>query len=183
MEESEGMRECARRLAASIVALVAAHAAHAGESLDGYWIDSDGEVILNIGPCGDARCGKVAWLRKPRGADGGPLRDYKNPEAALQSRFVCGMAVVIGFKKQPDGTWGEGTVYVPDHGMSLSGYAEVLSPTQVKVSGFVLLPLFGSSEVWTRVYRKPPSCEEQAKMIAAGKWSEDQSKWPPLASR
>ena len=104
MEENEGMRECARRLAASIVALVAAHAAHAGESLDGYWIDSDGEVILNIGPCGDARCGKVAWLRKPRGPDGGPLRDYKNADAALQPRFVCGMAVVIGFKKQPDGT-------------------------------------------------------------------------------
>ena len=28
-------------------------------------MDSDGEVILNIGPCGDARCGKVAWLKAP----------------------------------------------------------------------------------------------------------------------
>jgi hypothetical protein len=27
--------------------------------------------------------------------------------------------------------------------------------------------------------RKPPSCEEQAKMIAANKWSEDTSGWPP----
>ena len=64
------MRECARRLAVLTVALVAAHGAQAGETLDGYWMDSDGEVILNIGPCGKARCGKVAWLRKPRGADG-----------------------------------------------------------------------------------------------------------------
>ena len=55
------MRECARRLAVLTVALVAAHGAQAGETLDGYWMDSDGEVILNIGPCGKARCGKVAW--------------------------------------------------------------------------------------------------------------------------
>jgi uncharacterized protein (DUF2147 family) len=169
-----------RWLAALIVAFAAAHSAHAGENLDGYWMDSDGEVILNIGPCGDARCGKVAWLKKPRGADGAPLRDYKNPDAKLQSRFVCGLPVVIGFKKQPDGTWGDGTVYVPDHGMSFSGYAEVLNPVQVKVSGYVLLPLFGSSEVWTRITRKPPSCEEQAKMIAAGRWTDDTSSWPPI---
>jgi hypothetical protein len=57
-----------------------------------------------------------------------------------------------------------------------------LNPNQVKVSGYVLIPLFGSSEVWTRVNRKPPSCEEQAKMIAAGRWTEDQSKWPPVPS-
>lgn len=174
------MRECARWLAVAIVALAAARSARAAENLDGYWMDSDGEVILNIGPCGDARCGKVAWLRKPRGADGAPLRDYKNPDEKLQSRFVCGLPVVVGFRKQPDGTWGQGTVYVPDHGMTFSGYAEVLNLNQVKVSGYVFLPLFGSSEVWTRVNRKPPSCEEQAKMIAAGRWSEDTSSWPPL---
>jgi uncharacterized protein (DUF2147 family) len=172
------MRDFARWLAASIVALVAVQTAHASENLDGYWIDSVGEVILNIGQCGDSRCGKVAWLRKPRGPDGGPLRDYRNSDASLQPRFVCGLPVVTGFKKQPDGTWGEGTVYVPDHGMSFSGYAEVLNPNQVKVTGYVFLPIFGSSEVWTRVNRKPPSCEEQAKMIAAGRWTEDMSKWP-----
>jgi hypothetical protein len=27
--------------------------------------------------------------------------------------------------------------------------------------------------------RKPPSCEDQAKMIAANKWSEDTTAWPP----
>ena len=59
-----------------------------------------------------------------------PLRDFRNSDAKLQTRFVCGLAVVTGFKKQPDGTWGDGTVYVPDHGMSFSGYAEVLDPNQ-----------------------------------------------------
>ena len=159
----------------------------AGEGLDGYWMDSDGEVLLQIGPCGHDRCGKVVWLRKPRGADGKPLLDFRNPDPAMQARPVCGLTVVTGFKKQPDGTWGDGTVYVPDHGMSFSGYAEVLSPTKVKVTGYVLIQLLGSSEEWTRVPRRPPSGEEQAKMIAAGKWSEDISSWPaappPVAAR
>ncbi len=164
-------------------ALAAAGAgAWAGESLDGYWMDSDGEVLLNIGRCGNARCGKVAWLRKPRGADGAPLRDFRNPDPRLQRRFVCGLAVVTGFRKQADGTWGDGTVYVPDHGMSFSGEAQVLGPNHVKVSGYVFLPIFGSSEVWTRVNRQPPTCEEQAKMLAAGQWSEDITKWPELTS-
>jgi uncharacterized protein (DUF2147 family) len=175
------MRGFANCLAAVVLAASAAHVA-AGESLDGYWMDSDGEVLLDIGRCGNARCGRVAWLRKPRGADGHPLRDFRNPDPKLQSRFVCGLAVVTGFKKQSDGTWGDGTVYVPDHGMSFSGEAQVLGPNQVKVSGYVLLPIFGSSEVWTRVNRKPPSCEEQAKMIAEGQWSVDITKWPVLSA-
>jgi uncharacterized protein (DUF2147 family) len=167
----------------TVAAIAAASVgARAGESLDGYWMDSDGEVLLNIGRCGNARCGKVAWLRKPRGADGGPLRDFRNPDARLQSRFVCGMTVVYGFMKQQDGTWTDGTVYVPDHGMSFSGKAEVLGTNHVKVSGYMFLPIFGSSEVWTRVNRQPPTCEEQAKMIAEKQWSEDITKWPVLSS-
>jgi uncharacterized protein (DUF2147 family) len=177
------MCSLARWLAGSFAALLATvGGAHAGERLDGYWMDSDGEVLLQIGRCGNARCGRVAWLRKPRGPDGGPLRDFRNPDPRLQTRFVCGLPVVTGFKKQPDGTWSDGTVYVPDHGMSFSGYAEVLNVNQVKVSGYVFLPIFGSSEVWTRINRKPPSCEEQAKMIADGRWSEDISSWPALSA-
>lgn len=169
-------------LVAAVALAGASVSVRAGETLDGYWMDSDGEVLLEIGRCGNARCGKVAWLRKPRGSDGGPLRDVRNPDPKLQPQFVCGMVVVSGFKKQSDGTWGDGTVYVPDHGMSFSGTAQVLGPNHVKVSGYVLLPIFGSSEVWTRVNRQPPTCEEQAKMIAENRWSEDISKWPMLSS-
>lgn len=176
----QGLARCAFGVVVAVLA--AAGGARAGESLDGYWMDSDGEVLLDIGQCGNARCGKVAWLRKPLGPDGGPLRDFRNSDPRLQARFVCGLTVVSGFKKQQDGTWGDGTVYVPDHGMSFSGYAEVLGPNHVKVRGYVLLPIFGSSEVWTRINRRPPTCEEQAKMIADRRWSVDISAWPPLAT-
>ncbi|MEI9902035.1 MAG: DUF2147 domain-containing protein [Hyphomicrobium sp.] len=174
------MRAVVLCLASLIAGLgLATTGAHA-ENLDGYWMDSHGEVIMQFGACGKERCGRVAWLKKPRGPDRGPLRDFRNPDAKLQSRFVCGLVVVSGFKKQPDGTWADGNVYVPDLGMNFSGYAEVLSQTKVKVSGYMLLPIFGSAEVWTRMPRKPPTCEDQAKMITEGKWSEDTSSWPPV---
>lgn len=145
----------ARRLAgvAALLAAIGAGTAdlRAEESLEGYWMDSHGEVILEVAPCGDAKCARVAWLRLPNGPDGRPLLDYRNSDPALQKRPVCGLEVISGFTKQPDGTWGGGTVYVSDLGQSFSGYAEILSATQVKVRGYILLPIFGESEVWSRV--------------------------------
>jgi uncharacterized protein (DUF2147 family) len=126
--------------------------------LDGFWQDSDGEVILEIRPCGSGWCGKVAWLKQPLGPDGLALRDYRNPDPALRNRAVCGLQVVTGFKKQADGTWGDGTVYVSDEGMSFSGYAEVLSPVQIKVTGYIGLSIFGASEVWTKVSKPVEPC-------------------------
>ncbi len=52
----------------------------AEEALEGFWMDSDGEVILEVGPCGDAKCARVAWLKKPNGPDGKPLLDYRNSD-------------------------------------------------------------------------------------------------------
>jgi len=157
---------CSRRALSAFGAiagflLVCQSAAANTEALDGFWMDSDGEVILEIGPCAagqDSRCGRVAWLKQPLGADGMALLDVKNPDPALRSRPVCGLTVVSGFAKQTAETWGGGTVYVSDYGSSFSGTAEVLSQTQVKVTGYVGITFFGSSEVWTRVTHKVTPC-------------------------
>jgi uncharacterized protein (DUF2147 family) len=148
-----------------------ATAAVAGEDLDGFWIDSDGEVILEIGPCGAARCGKVAWLKQPLGPDGRALRDYRNPDPALQRRPVCGLEVVSGFRKQTDGTWGEGTVYISDMGTTYSGYAQILSPVQIRVTGYVGFKIFGASEVWTKVSRPFESCSANAPSPTNSQWT------------
>jgi len=134
-------------------------AAHATE-LDGYWIDSDGEVVLEVDPCGEQMCAKVVWLRLPYGPDRKPLKDFRNSDPALKERPVCGLEVIKGFTKQSDGTWGGGDVYVPDLGMSFKGYAKILSPKQIEVTGYVLLPMLGSSEVWSRIPKPAYHCEK-----------------------
>ena len=37
--------------------------------LDGFWMDSHGEVILEVDNCGAEMCAKVVWLRLPYGPD------------------------------------------------------------------------------------------------------------------
>lgn len=154
-----------RFIALAIIALaMAASAAWAATAaaaprLEGFWMDSDGEVIIEVAACSSGRCAKVAWLKQPLGPDGKALRDYKNPDAKLSSRAVCGLEIISGFKQQADGTWGGASVYVPDIGSSFSGKAVVLSETQIKVTGYVVLPIFGSSEVWTRVAGPPKTCD------------------------
>ncbi len=142
----------------SAVALLAAPAR--ATELDGFWMDSHGEVVLQVEPCGKDMCAKVVWLRLPYGPDRLPLKDYRNPDAALQNRQVCGLRVITGFAKQEDGTWGGGDVYVPDLGMSFKGYATILSPTQIEVRGYVFMPLFGSTEVWSKVAKPAYHCEK-----------------------
>ncbi len=146
---------------AALAAMVLSAGANpaAATELDGFWMDSHGEVVLEVQPCGVEMCAKVVWLRLPYGPDRLPLKDYRNPDAALRGRPVCGLRVIEGFKKQPDGTWGGGNVYVPDLGMSFSGYAQILSPTQIEVRGYVLLPLFGQTEVWSKIAKPAYHCE------------------------
>ena len=152
------VHHCLRLIAFAICCGTFTIGARAEQTLDGFWMDSDGEVILEIGPCGEVRCGKVAWLKQPLGPDGQALRDYRNPDPSLRRRPVCGLQVVSGFRKQEDGTWGDGTVYVSDEGTSYSGSANILSPTQVEVTGYVGLTIFGASEVWTRVTKPFEHC-------------------------
>ena len=140
-------------------ALMMSGGVRAEPRLDGFWMDSDGEVIIEVTACGKDRCAKVSWLKQPLGPDGTLLRDYKNSDPKLATRLVCGMDIITGFEKHSDGTWGGAKVYVPDLGMSFTGKAEVLSESQIKVTGFVVLPLFGSSEVWTRVAGAPNTCD------------------------
>ena len=161
------MNRIASRLARWIAAAFAVSAAAtpicaAPENLDGFWMDSDGEVIIEVVPCGPARCGHVVWLKQPNGADGLPLRDIKNADAKLKNRPVCGLEVVTGFKKQTGDSWGDGTVYVSDEGASYSGKAEVLSATQIKVTGYIGFAVFGESEVWTKVTKPFDRCSTSA---------------------
>ncbi len=141
--------------------------AAADPALEGFWRDSDGEVILEVLPCAAARCAKVVWLKSPLGPDGMPLLDHKNSDPKLAVRPVCGMDVITGMEKQSDGSWGGGTVYVPDLGMSFSGKALIQSPTEVKVTGYVGIPLFGASEVWTKVAAPADRCDAKPRKPVA----------------
>ena len=42
---------------------VAAHAASEGSPVAGLWLTEKGDARIQVSQCGNALCGKVAWLR------------------------------------------------------------------------------------------------------------------------
>ena len=84
----------------------------------GLWYAEGGAAEVEIRPCSDGLCGKVAWLRSPIGDDGYELRDDKNPNPAARSKTIIGLVVLHGLKQLDAGgrQWAGGTIYDPVSG-------------------------------------------------------------------
>ena len=131
-------------------------AARAASPVEGTWKSEDGEGIVEVAPCAapaGAYCGRIVWIKQPRDADGKPVTDAKNPDAALQKRPVCGIEILSGMQPAADGSYAGGTIYDPEEGKSYRG-SFTLDGTVLKVTGYVELPILGKlsdTDVWTRV--------------------------------
>jgi uncharacterized protein (DUF2147 family) len=120
----------------------------------GTWLTADGKAHVEIYQCGEVYCGKIVWLSEPL-ENGQPKRDKENPEAALRDRPIVGLVLMSGFSYEGDGTWSGGKVYDPESGDEYQGKLTLKDPTTLDLRGYVLLPLFGRTETWTRVPADP----------------------------
>ena len=82
----------------------------------GEWYAEGGAAKVAIERCGEALCGRVAWLRSPYDDDGCELRDIRNPDPTLRARKVEGLEILRGLTRRPDGTWVNGRIYDPASG-------------------------------------------------------------------
>jgi uncharacterized protein (DUF2147 family) len=127
----------------------------AGEIL-GTWKTERGESLVEIFTCGARLCGKVVWLKDPLYGDsrdgpvGQPVSDRKNPDPALRSRPIIGLRIMEGFTRAGENNWGGGTCYDPKSGKSYRGKIRLTAPDRLELRGYVGMPLFGRSSVWTR---------------------------------
>jgi uncharacterized protein (DUF2147 family) len=128
--------------------------------INGFWLTEDGEAVVEILNCNppSQRCGRIVWLKKPNGDDGKPLADVHNPDAALRTRPVCNLPVVLGLIEQADGTWDNGRGYDPDDGKKYTVAAEALGPETLAFSGYVGIKLVGRKETWARAPDKLRGC-------------------------
>ena len=144
-------------IALLLVALTAATALGAGENdILGSWRTENDESKVEIFRCAAKVCGKIVWLKRPlytdnsEGAIGTPIIDRYNPDPALRSRPVLGMRVLDGFRPLGDDTWGKGTCYDPKSGKTYRGKFHLAAPDRLELRGYLGIPLFGRSSVWTR---------------------------------
>ena len=94
-------------------------------------------------------CGKIIWLRDPL-KEGNPVIDDKNPEDSLKSRPVLGLQILRGFTYAGDRVWSGGKIYDPKSGNDYSAKMTLVDDQNLDLRGFVVIPLFGRTEKWTR---------------------------------
>lgn len=106
----------------------------------GLWMTKDHDGVFEISHCGQQLCGRLAGLRytteMPRDKRGEP---------------ECNLPMLNGFTPDPDspGHW-NGRVTDPDNGHVYHAKIWVSQSGDLKLRGFVAVPLFGETETWTR---------------------------------
>ena len=150
------------RLIAPALAFIALSAlsvpSRAAASIDGLWLTKDGEGIVEIAPCASDsanKCGKIVWMKTPTDEEGKPLRDQRNPDAALQRRPICMLTILSDLKPVGGDAFDKGIIYDPEEGKTYTG-AIKLEGDQLRVTGTVGLAVIdvSDSEVWTPM-KKP----------------------------
>ncbi|MHA1530041.1 MAG: DUF2147 domain-containing protein [Alphaproteobacteria bacterium] len=122
----------------------------ASDTVFGFWLVETQRSIIEITPCGDSACGEIVWLVEPLDEAGQPRTDNLNSDDELRSRPLCGMEMISGFSSSGPGAWSDGSIYSPTEGKTYSASMKVDDDGTLKLRGYVLLPLFGKTQVWTR---------------------------------
>jgi uncharacterized protein (DUF2147 family) len=135
---------------ALLAALYTGDVRAASESVFGFWLIESQRSIIEIVPCGRSACGKIVWLKEPLDDDGRPRIDHLNGDDELRGRRLCGMELIKGFSSSDLGEWSGGSIYSPKEGKTYSALMNVRDDGTLKLRGYLLLPLLGKTQVWTR---------------------------------
>ncbi|MEC3910675.1 DUF2147 domain-containing protein [Sphingobium sp. CR2-8] len=130
---------------ATLGAALAAMPAQAAQPVTGRWATVDGKAIVQIAPCGKHLCGKIEKIVKP--TPGRAQTDVKNPDPALQSKPLVGLALLTGF--EDGGEHWKGTIYDPESGKSYTSKLSRNGNGTLKVQGCIAF--FCKTQTWTPV--------------------------------
>jgi uncharacterized protein (DUF2147 family) len=151
------MQKTIALLALSFVIAIACPAGAVGpDSIIGRWTTPDKTAQFEIYGCGSLYCGKIAWLREPdyppadKKMPGRPKVDGNNPDPALRSRTLSGLPFISGFRYEGDNSW-RGMIYNPEDGRTYRCIFSTAGDNQLKVRGYIGIPLLGQTQTWTRV--------------------------------
>jgi uncharacterized protein (DUF2147 family) len=134
---------------ARIVAHAQVQQADPADTILGEWLTGEGKAKVQIYKCDTLYCGKIVWLKEPM-KNGKEAVDDKNPDPALQNKPVIGLVIVWGFGYDGDEEWTGGKVYDPESGDTYSGKMTLKDSHTLRLRGYILIPLLGRTEVWTR---------------------------------
>jgi uncharacterized protein (DUF2147 family) len=141
-------------LLAALLATTVVRGSHGTEQTPtptGVWLHANERIQVEIGPCGDRLCGEIVWFSWPNDAEGLPLADVKNPDPMLRTRPLLGLIVLRDLRRVDARTWEDGKIYNPDDGKEYSARMSIQDGGSLRVRAYLLLPLFGQTQLWKRV--------------------------------
>jgi len=113
---------------------------------EGLWLTENQRSVISVKKCPEGYCGTIHWI-----IDGGMQFDEKNEDPAKQNQPMCGLKILWGFTQQDATNWIDGNIYKADDGDLYSATLQMLPKGTMLVRGYVGMPLFGKSQIWTPV--------------------------------
>jgi len=127
-------------IAGALLATAIGAAAWGADRPEGDWVTQSGNFQVRIAPCGAALCGAVVRVMANNSMS------TAGPSTAAPARV--GLRLMSDFTPSGDGQW-TGKIFNREDGRT---YDCVITPTRrtMTVRPYILLPLFGRPQTWTR---------------------------------
>jgi uncharacterized protein (DUF2147 family) len=149
------------RLVLALAAMLSSPAWAQQSSVMGTWLTQSGVAQVRISPCQNSGqgpiCGTIVGLINPKGPNGQVVApetatDYRNADPALRGRKVLGMPLIWGFKATSDpNSFENGQIYNGENGKTYNANITLQPDGKLRLRGYVGSPLFGETQLWTRV--------------------------------
>ena len=131
----------------ALAACLIASPAQAAPAIAGKWITDDRTAVVLVAPCTPGATTLCGWLNRflvPEPAGG--FLDGKNPDKALRSRKLLGVAILTGLKADRNQWTGRG--YSPQEGRNFNARVRI---DNGKLSLRGCVAIICRTVVWTRV--------------------------------
>jgi uncharacterized protein (DUF2147 family) len=126
---------------AALISVLAPGAGKSAVPIEGPWLTEDGGGVIDIEPCGSLYCGRIVGL--VAASLGAPLPKDVNGNSR------CGLEIIHGLAETDPGEW-TGKITNPEDGKTYSARLSADGRGRLRLRGFVLVPLLGQTQTWTR---------------------------------
>lgn len=114
----------------------------------GRWLTESGNFEIDIGSCGQMLCGTVVRVLGNQSMSR-PGTEMKPADTSS----AMGMKILSELVPSDDGTL-QGRIYNRENGKTYDCRVTPVAPDQLEVRAYKFLPIFGKTQVWTRVAAK-----------------------------
>lgn len=112
---------------------------------NGRWLTESGNLEIDVSPCGDRLCGLVSRVISNRS-----MSRAGEDMPAVAGKALLQMEILSDFVVAADGSW-KGKIYNRENGKTYDCIMRGLSPDKLEIRAYKFLPIFGKTQIWTRV--------------------------------